>query len=52
MEQLSFKIAETEGPLDLILQLIRQHKLDIYDIEISKLLEQYMDYIQQEELRG
>ncbi|MBE6898700.1 MAG: serine protease [Ruminococcaceae bacterium] len=47
MEQLSFKIAETEGPLDLILQLIRQHKLDIYDIEISKLLEQYMDYIQQ-----
>ncbi len=47
MEQLSFKIAETEGPLDLILQLIRQHKLDIYDIEISKLLEQYMAYIQQ-----
>ena len=47
MEQLSFKIAETEGPLDLILQLIRQHKLDIYDIEISKLLEQYMAHIQQ-----
>lgn len=47
MEQLSFKIAETEGPLDLILQLIRQHKLDIYDIEISRLLEQYMDYIKQ-----
>ncbi|MBP1582259.1 MAG: segregation/condensation protein A [Oscillospiraceae bacterium] len=47
MEQLSFRIAETEGPLDLILQLIRQHKLDIYDIEISKLLEQYMDYIKQ-----
>lgn len=47
MEQLSFHIAETEGPLDLILQLIRQHKLNIYDIEISKLLEQYMDYIQQ-----
>lgn len=47
MEQLSFKIAETEGPLDLILQLINQHKLNIYDIEISKLLEQYMEYIQQ-----
>ncbi len=47
MEQLSFRIAETEGPLDLILQLIRQHKLDIYDIEISKLLDQYMVYIQQ-----
>ncbi len=47
MEQLSFRIAETEGPLDLILQLIRQHKLDIYDIEISKLLDQYMLHIQQ-----
>ncbi len=46
-EQLSFKVAQVEGPLDLILQLISKHKLNIYDIEITKLLEQYMDYIQQ-----
>ena len=42
-EQLSFKVAQVEGPLDLILQLISKHKLNIYDIEITKLLEQYMD---------
>lgn len=46
VEQLSFKVAEVEGPLDLILQLISKHKLNIYDIEITKLLEQYLDYIQ------
>lgn len=45
MEKLSFKINEIEGPLDLILQLLAKHKLDILQIEISKLLEQYMDYI-------
>ena len=46
-EQLSFKVAQVEGPLDLILQLISKHKLNIYEFEITKLLEQYMDYIQQ-----
>lgn len=47
MEQLSFRVAEVEGPLDLILQLITKHKLNIYDIEITRLLEQYLAYIQQ-----
>ena len=47
MNTLSFTVAQTQGPLDLILQLISQHKLDIYDIEITKLLEQYMEYIRQ-----
>jgi len=47
MEQLSFHTAQVEGPLDLILQLIRQHKLNIYDIEIGQLLEQYLLYLQQ-----
>ena len=46
-ERLSFRIAEVEGPLDLILQLISRHKLNIYDIEITKLLEQYMAYVQE-----
>ena len=45
MEKLSFKVAEFEGPLDLMLFLISKHKLDIYDIQISLLLEQYMAYI-------
>ena len=45
MEKLLFKTEEFEGPLDLLLFLIQKHKLDICDIEISALLEQYLTYI-------
>lgn len=45
MEKPSFKLDAFEGPLDLLLHLITKHKLNIYDIEISVLLEQYMAYI-------
>ncbi len=45
--QLQFKLDVFEGPLDLLLHLISKHKLNIHDIEISKLLEQYLDYIEQ-----
>lgn len=47
MEKLSFKVQEFEGPLDLLLHLISKHQLNIYDIEISALLEQYLGYIDQ-----
>ncbi|MCQ2464499.1 MAG: segregation/condensation protein A [Oscillospiraceae bacterium] len=47
MEKLSFKLEVFEGPLDLLLHLISKHKLDINDIEISKLLEQYLLYLDQ-----
>lgn len=46
MEKLSFKVAEFDAPLDLILHLIQRHKLNITDIDISSLLEQYMATIQ------
>ena len=45
MSAAQFKLDMFEGPLDLLLHLISKHKLNIYDIEISLLLEQYMDYI-------
>jgi len=45
MEQVLFRLDVFEGPMDLLLKLILRHKLNIYDIEISKLLEQYMDYL-------
>ncbi|HIY08377.1 MAG TPA: segregation/condensation protein A, partial [Firmicutes bacterium] len=45
METLSFHVAEYEGPLDLLLHLISKHKVNIWDIEISSLLEQYMEQI-------
>lgn len=34
-----------EGPLDLLLHLIREHKLDIYDIPIVEVTDQYMQYL-------
>ena len=45
MEKITYKLDVYEGPLDALLNLITKHKLNIYDIEISKLLEQYMLYI-------
>ena len=43
--ELSFKLEVFEGPLDLLLHLISKHKLNINDIPIVVLLEQYMEYI-------
>lgn len=43
--ELQFKLEVFEGPLDLLLHLISKHKLNIYDIEISLLLEQYLSYM-------
>ncbi len=45
MEKISFKLEVFEGPLDLLLYLISKHKLNINDIPIFTLLEQYLDYI-------
>ena len=47
MEQLyNIKIPEFEGPLDLLLHLIRENKVDIYDIPISLITGQYLQYIE------
>ena len=40
-----FKINEFEGPLDLLLHLIKESKMDIMDIEIVSLTDQYLSYI-------
>lgn len=45
MEELNFKLEIFEGPLDLMLNLISKHKLNIRDIEISVLLDQFLDYL-------
>ncbi|WP_112181222.1 segregation/condensation protein A [Paraliobacillus zengyii] len=39
------KLDTFEGPLDLLLHLINQYEIDIYDIPVSKITEQYMHYI-------
>ena len=42
---LSFKLEIFEGPLELLLSLITKNKVNIYDIPIALILEQYMDYL-------
>ena len=34
------------GPLDLLLYLVRKEELDIYDIPIARITEQYLEYIE------
>ncbi len=46
---LSVKLEAFEGPLDLLLHLIEKNKIDIYDIPIVEITEQYLDYIRQME---
>lgn len=43
------KLPVFEGPLDLLLHLIDKNKIDIYDIPIVEITNQYMDYIRQME---
>lgn len=47
MSELQFHVGDFDGPLDLLLYLISKHKLNICDIEISALLTQYLDAIEQ-----
>ena len=46
MEQLKFSLEVFSGPLELLLHLISKNKVSIYDIPISLILEQYMEYIE------
>lgn len=45
MEKISYKLDVFEGPMDLLLHLISKHKLNIYDIPIVTLVEQYVEYV-------
>lgn len=47
MEKINFKLDNFEGPLDLLLYLLSKQKVSIHDVEISKLLDQYIQYIDQ-----
>lgn len=49
MDQLSYKLEVFEGPMDLLLHLISKHKLNINDIPIVELVNQYLDYVRQME---
>jgi len=43
---LNFQLEKYEGPLDLLLDLIRSQKIDIYDIPIADITAQYLEYME------
>lgn len=45
MSNLSLKLTAFEGPLDLLMHLIEKDKVDIYDIPIVSITEQYISYL-------
>ncbi|WP_088809619.1 MULTISPECIES: segregation/condensation protein A [Listeria] len=45
MMEMNFKVEAFEGPLDLLLHLIGKLEVDIYDIPVAEITEQYMEYI-------
>ncbi len=47
METLTYRIEQFEGPLDLLLSLIQKNKVNIEDIPISLICDQYLEYIKE-----
>ena len=47
IEQLTYRLDQFEGPLDLLLTLISKNKVSITDIPISLICDQYMEYIEE-----
>ena len=45
----AIKIENFEGPLDLLCHLIEKNKMDIYDIKISEITDQYIEYLNEME---
>ena len=43
--ELSYKLEKFEGPLDLLLHLIEKNKINIYDIPIAEITDQYLEYV-------
>lgn len=44
-EELKLKLGEFAGPLDLLLYLIRQEQVDIYDIPVARITDEYLRYL-------
>lgn len=46
-DNLTLELPNFEGPLDLLLHLIKSQKIDIYDIPIAQITSQYLSYLEQ-----
>src|SRR5438876_9532607 len=44
-DELKIALGEFEGPLDLLLYLIRQEQINIYDIPIARITDEYLRYL-------
>ena len=49
LEQVTFRLDQFEGPLDLLLALIQKNKVSITDIPIALICDQYMEYLEEAE---
>ncbi|MBN2104112.1 segregation/condensation protein A [bacterium] len=45
-ESYRIRLSNFEGPLDLLLYLIRKEEIDIYDIPIASITQQYLEYVE------
>ena len=45
--EMVFKFQDQEGPLDVLWKLVKSTKLDIKDVKLSQITEQYLDYVRQ-----
>lgn len=45
LDLINIKLQSFEGPLDLLVHLIKKHKIDVYDIPIALITKQYLEYL-------
>ncbi|GBG97194.1 segregation/condensation protein A [Lactococcus termiticola] len=45
MEEIKIKINDFEGPLDLLLHLVSQYKMDVFQVPLVPVIEQYLTYV-------
>jgi len=45
LDEYPVRLQNFEGPLDLLLHLIKKHEVDVYDIPIALVTQQYLDYL-------
>ena len=45
LDAINIKLQSFEGPLDLLVHLIKKHQIDVYDIPISLVTKQYLEYL-------
>ncbi|MGH9204057.1 MAG: segregation and condensation protein A, partial [Vicinamibacterales bacterium] len=45
LDAITIKLQSFEGPLDLLVHLIRKHQINVYDIPIALITKQYLEYL-------